>query len=199
MVPLLPSGQNKSISAPFIWTNISTVCVRTVQRCLNFLSSPRPSSSLFFSLGVFRRVFAVSCLGPGPLCQSLFTHQTRTPADDPGCHSLPTGVEGGHVLPFTVFTATHVLCVMRSMFPCLPLTCCQLMPCLVLLTLVFSLVPGQYVRISFWCSHALHTYLQTMGPGSYWYVWMPRPHLIFLTSLSGFPSKLFIIDNRVLM
>lgn len=66
--------------------------------------------------------------------------------------------------------ATHVLCLMRSMFPCLPLTCCQLMPCLVLLTVVFSLVPGQYVRIAFWCSHALHTCLQTMGPGSYWYV-----------------------------
>lgn len=66
--------------------------------------------------------------------------------------------------------AAHVLCVMRSVFLCLPLTCSHLMPCLVLLTVVFCLVPGQYVRISFRCSHALHAYLQTMGPGSYWYV-----------------------------
>lgn len=63
---------------------------------------------------MFRRVFAVSCLGPGPLCQSLFPHQTRTPADDPRCHSLSTGVEGGHVSPFTVcdsrslYNAQHV-------------------------------------------------------------------------------------------
>lgn len=97
-----PKWPKRSISAPFNLTNTSSVCVQTAQRCLNFLSSPWPSSSLFFSLGVLRCVFAVSCLGPGPLCQSLFTHQTGTPADDPRCHPLSTGVEGGHVLPFTV-------------------------------------------------------------------------------------------------
>lgn len=52
---------------------------------------------LLLSLGVLRRVFAVSRLGPGPLCQSLFAHQTRAPADDPGCHPLSTGVEGWYL------------------------------------------------------------------------------------------------------
>ena len=53
--------------------------------------------SLPSSLSLFCGVFAVSGLGLGPLCQSLFAHQTRTPTDDPCCHSLSTGVEGGHV------------------------------------------------------------------------------------------------------
>lgn len=47
------------------------------------------------SLSVFCSVSAVSCLGFGPLCPSMFPHQTRTPADDPGRHPLSPPVEGG--------------------------------------------------------------------------------------------------------
>ena len=40
-----------------------------------------------------------------------------------------------------------------------------------------SLSSGWYVGISICCSHALHTYLQTVDLRSYWWVWMPRLHL----------------------
>lgn len=36
--------------------------------------------------------------------------------------------------------------------------------------LVYSLFPGGHVRLSLRCPHALHSYLQTLGPGSHWYV-----------------------------
>lgn len=35
---------------------------------------------------------------------------------------------------------------------------------------VYSLFPGGHVRLSLCCPHALHSYLQILGPGSYWYV-----------------------------
>lgn len=60
-------------------------------RCCPFSSSPS-------SLGVFCGVSAVSCLGLGPLCPSLFPHPTRAPADDPSRHPLPSAVEGGPVI-----------------------------------------------------------------------------------------------------
>lgn len=60
------------------------------------------SCFFFFSLGVFRCVSAVSCLGPGPLCQSLFAHQAGAPADDPSCHPLSTGVAGEQLDSFHI-------------------------------------------------------------------------------------------------
>lgn len=110
-------------------------------------------SSFFFSLGVFCRVFAVSCLGPGPLCQSLFAHQARAPADDPSCHPLSAGVAGGQL-------ATCHKNIRDTVMVSIILTD----------WLVYSLFPGGHVRLSLRCPHALHSYLQTLGPGSHWYV-----------------------------
>lgn len=88
---------------------MSLTCSR-LESVVNFLYSivhiSLPPLSLPSSLSLFCSMFAVSCLGLGPLCQSLFTHQTRTPTDDPRCHSLSTAVEGGHILP-----SQHLVCV----------------------------------------------------------------------------------------
>lgn len=59
------------------------------------------------SLRVFRGVFVISVVGLGPLRQSLFTHQTGTPPNDPRCHSLSTSVEGGHIYTTTANMHTH--------------------------------------------------------------------------------------------
>lgn len=114
LVPLAPSGQ-KSISVLFNLT-----CSR-LESDVNFLYSivhiSLPPLSFPSSLSVFCGMLAVSCLGLGPLCQSLFSHQTRTSTDDPRCHSLSTAVEGGHIYLLNVYNIRplyneqHLVCV----------------------------------------------------------------------------------------
>lgn len=47
------------------------------------------------SLGVLRRVPAVSGLGPGPVRPGLLPHQAGPPPDDARRRPLPSPVEGG--------------------------------------------------------------------------------------------------------
>lgn len=107
------------------------------------------------SLSVFCHMFGISCLGPGRLRQSLFTHQARTPTDDTYRHSLSTPVEGGH---FPTIQHQHP-----------PPHNEQFIFMLVFNVTVCSdsctFCAAQYVGISICCSYALHTCLQAVDPG----------------------------------